>query len=132
MRIRWAEQVKYGRLLHPRLRLLPSRHIHTRPQFLEDPDSEPFQGFDFILLRHRRGHQSHFLPPSDTWPSSLDRSAPQTAGPLGPNVILIAGLALASGLPWINQYYYLPRFYGSASLYLKSEWIAMATLPFVL
>jgi len=47
-------------------------------------------------------------------------------------VILIAGLALASGLHWINQYYYWPGFYGSASLYLKSEWIAMATLPFVL
>ncbi|WRT69878.1 uncharacterized protein IL334_006869 [Kwoniella shivajii] len=52
-------------------------------------------------------------------------------GPLGPNLILFAGLVFASCFTFINEYYYYPPFYGSAPLYLRSEWIAMATLPFV-
>jgi hypothetical protein len=55
-----------------------------------------------------------------------------TFGPLGHNLLLIAGLLYASCFTWINQYYYFPPFYGSAPLYLRSEWIAMATLPFLL
>lgn len=54
-----------------------------------------------------------------------------TFGPLGPNLLLVAGLLFASCLTWINKYYYYAQFYGSAPLYLRSEWIAMATLPFV-
>nr|XP_019043738.1 hypothetical protein I302_08319 [Kwoniella bestiolae CBS 10118]OCF22668.1 hypothetical protein I302_08319 [Kwoniella bestiolae CBS 10118] len=54
-----------------------------------------------------------------------------TFGPLGPNILLGAGLIFATGFTFINEYYYYPPFYGSAPLYLRSEWIAMATLPFV-
>ena len=54
-----------------------------------------------------------------------------TFGPLGPNILLGLGLVFASGFTWINQYYYFAPYYGSAPLYLRSEWIAMATLPFV-
>ncbi|OCF78055.1 hypothetical protein I204_02061 [Kwoniella mangroviensis CBS 8886] len=54
-----------------------------------------------------------------------------TFGPLGPNILLFAGLIFATGFTFINEYYYYPPFYGSAPLYLRSEWIAMATLPFV-
>ncbi|WWD04408.1 hypothetical protein V865_002477 [Kwoniella europaea PYCC6329] len=54
-----------------------------------------------------------------------------TFGPLGPNILLFAGLIFATGFTFINEYYYYPPFYGSAPLYLRSEWIAMATLPFI-
>jgi len=54
-----------------------------------------------------------------------------TLGPIGPNVLLATGLLFVSCLTWINEYYYYPPYYGSAPLYLRSEWIAMATLPFV-
>jgi hypothetical protein len=53
-------------------------------------------------------------------------------GPLGPNLILIGGLFLASCMVWISDLpYYRPPWYGSSLLLLRSEWIAMATLPFI-
>ncbi|WWC66087.1 uncharacterized protein I303_108709 [Kwoniella dejecticola CBS 10117] len=54
-----------------------------------------------------------------------------TFGALGPNLVLFAGLLFATGFTFINEYYYYPPFYGSAPLYLRSEWIAMATLPLI-
>lgn len=66
-----------------------------------------------------------------TYPRTSKYPSVWTWGPLGPNLILLAGLLLASGLTWINSYYYYAPYYGSAPLYLRSEWVAMATLPFV-
>ncbi|WVQ95851.1 hypothetical protein IAU59_002950 [Kwoniella sp. CBS 9459] len=65
------------------------------------------------------------LPPN-RWSALL-----WTFGPLGPNLILGAGVVFTTCFTFINKYYYYPPYYGSAPLYLRSEWLAMATLPFV-
>lgn len=54
-----------------------------------------------------------------------------TFGPLGPNILIFIGLLFSSCVTWIAKYYYYAPFYGSAPLFLRSEWIAMATLPFL-
>jgi hypothetical protein len=54
-----------------------------------------------------------------------------TTAPLGPNIVIIAGALIATALTFGNKWYYWLPYYGSSPLCLRSEWIAMATLPFV-
>lgn len=55
-----------------------------------------------------------------------------TIGPLGPNLLILAGLLLVSLLQFVNKYWFYPSFYGDAPFYLRSSWIALACLPFLL
>ncbi|PVG01315.1 hypothetical protein CPB86DRAFT_97231 [Serendipita vermifera] len=52
-------------------------------------------------------------------------------GPLGPNIMLFLLFVFTSFYCWINKYYYRPPFYGSPPVSLRSEWIAVALLPFL-
>lgn len=54
-----------------------------------------------------------------------------TIGPLGPNILLFLFLIFVTLYCFVNHYYYRPPFYGSAPLALRSEWLAMASLPFL-
>lgn len=54
-----------------------------------------------------------------------------TIGPMGPNVLLFLFLIFVTLFCFVNKYYYRPPFYGSAPIALRSEWLAMATLPFL-
>ncbi|KAL1406279.1 hypothetical protein Q8F55_007975 [Vanrija albida] len=62
-------------------------------------------------------------------PSFVDRL--YTLPSLGPGVVSVAGALLATGLTFGNKWFYWAPYYGSSPLCLRSEWIAMATLPFV-
>jgi len=54
-----------------------------------------------------------------------------TIGPLGANILLLAGLIFVTVLCFNNNNNYRPPFYGSPPLGLRSEWLAMASLPFI-
>ncbi|OCF42658.1 hypothetical protein I317_03517 [Kwoniella heveanensis CBS 569] len=125
LHIPWAEQVKYGYyalyflcgLLFTFLITNVIWKVRTRYNV-----KIPLYSRAVALLRLLTYPQL----PVNKWLSLL-----WTFGPLGPNLLLLAGLLFVSAFTWINQYYYYPPYYGSAPLYLRSEWLAMATLPFV-
>lgn len=54
-----------------------------------------------------------------------------SVGAMGPNWILLGGLLFSTAITFINRYYYYLPFYGSSPLYLRSEWVAMACMPFL-
>jgi hypothetical protein len=127
-RIPWASQVKYG---YYTLAFLSSIlvaftivralwYLRTRYGYGSRSRLYTLAAASFRVLTYPRFRPHNLL--DWVW----------TFGPLGPNLLLIASLLFASCFTWINQYYYFAPFYGSAPLYLRSEWIAMATLPFLL
>ncbi|RXK35856.1 hypothetical protein M231_06862 [Tremella mesenterica] len=134
-RIPWADEVRYGHyalfFLGAILVISTLLHLYSliRARFLPDSTSK--------LLTGRLGNvKTRILAVARilTYPQlpySNRLVLIWTFGPLGPNLLLAGGLVLVSLLTWINKYYYYAPFYGSAPLYLRSEWIAMATLPFV-
>lgn len=96
-------------------------------------------------LRLRYGSTRPFAPKWVRWLLAVSRwiSYPRirsvpfihhiwTLGPLGPNVLILLGLVFTSCLEWINKYYFFPPWYGSAPLFLRAGWIALACLPFIL
>ncbi|KIY46543.1 hypothetical protein FISHEDRAFT_60309 [Fistulina hepatica ATCC 64428] len=51
---------------------------------------------------------------------------------LGPTLLLAAGFVFTTLYCFADTYYYRPPFYGSSPLGLRSEWLAMAMLPFLI
>ncbi|KAK0228685.1 ferric reductase NAD binding domain-containing protein [Armillaria fumosa] len=55
-----------------------------------------------------------------------------TAGNQGQTLLLAAGFLFTTLYCFADTYYYRPPFYGSSPLGLRSEWLAMAMLPFLI
>ncbi|WVF68300.1 hypothetical protein IAT40_003065 [Kwoniella sp. CBS 6097] len=125
LHIPWADQVKYGYyalyFLCGTLFLFMATNVLWKLRIR----------YDFKIPQYTRIAASCRLFTYPQPPYNRPLSLLWTFGPLGPNLLLVGGLLFVSCFTWINEYYYYPPYYGSAPLYLRSEWLAMATLPFV-
>ncbi|KAK0463998.1 ferric reductase NAD binding domain-containing protein [Desarmillaria tabescens] len=80
----------------------------------------PTPSFDFSRIHAFLSQSNRFISP---W---------YTAGNQGQTLLLAAGFLFTTLYCFADTYYYRPPFYGSSPLGLRSEWLAMAMLPFLI
>ncbi|WOO83795.1 uncharacterized protein LOC62_05G007315 [Vanrija pseudolonga] len=122
-RIPWAKQVKYGYFYLAFLGAVVVGGVLANVVFSLRVRRVKVPGYNRLAAALRALSYPRLRP------SFLDYF--WTGAPLGPNIVIVAGALIATGLTFGNQYYYWAPYYGSSPLCLRSEWIAMATLPFV-
>ncbi|KAG7447938.1 uncharacterized protein BT62DRAFT_965662 [Guyanagaster necrorhizus] len=131
----WAKSVKYGYyglyffavtifiaiLFNVHFRILQRRSLTAAPMSQSLTLQDKFYAL-FRLLAYPRV------------PTSVNRfiSPWYTAGNQGQTLLLGAGFLFTTLYCFADTYYYRPPFYGSSPLGLRSEWLAMAMLPFLI